>query len=287
MSLRDRLDALHDWDHTAVRPFIVGDERLGWVTHAFARRLTDFPRVFEVGEASVRVDPRLKTCRARSEAVQAVVQALVEAGDIAKLRGEDYPVLPYWGAEPRMLMERAAVTYFGVRSYGVHVNGICRGPAGLEMWVGRRAANKSVAPGKLDHLVAGGQPHGLSIFENLIKEAAEEADVPEALARRAVPVGAVSYLTRYEGALRNDVLFCYDLELPLDFVPRNTDGEVAEFQRWPIEAVVARLAEGDDFKFNVGVVIIDFLVRHGILDPEHPDYEALLHGMRKADCREA
>lgn len=35
-----------------------------------------------------------------------------------------------------------------------------------------------------------------------------------------MPVGAVSYAARQAAGVKRDVLFCYDLELPLDFVPQ-------------------------------------------------------------------
>jgi hypothetical protein len=63
------------------------------------------------------------------------------------------------------------------------------------------------------------QPHGLSPQANVIKECGEEASIPEELARNAQPVGAVSYEEMQEWGLKRDVLFCYDLQLPADFVP--------------------------------------------------------------------
>jgi hypothetical protein len=63
------------------------------------------------------------------------------------------------------------------------------------------------------------QPHGLSCRENVLKECAEEAGIPPALAATARPVGAVSYLTIAANGYKPDVLFCYDLELPPDFIP--------------------------------------------------------------------
>lgn len=38
---------------------------------------------------------------------------------------------------------------------------------------------------------------------------------------RAVPVGAVSYRDIDGYRYKRDVLFCYDLKLPKDFVPKN------------------------------------------------------------------
>lgn len=61
-------------------------------------------------------------------------------------------------------MERAASVYFGVGSYGVHVNGYVDTPDGIQLWVGRRSQSKSTWPGKLDHIVAGGQVGAAMMF---------------------------------------------------------------------------------------------------------------------------
>ena len=81
--------------------------------------------------------------------------------------------------------------------------------------------------------------------------------------------------------LRNDVLFIYDLEMPADFVPRNKDGEIAEFMLMPADEVVAVVRAGDEFKFNVNLVIADFALRHGLVTPAEPDYLDLVTGLRR------
>lgn len=49
-------------------------------------------------------------------------------------------------------------------------------------------------PSSKDHIVAGGQPHGLSLYENVIKECEEEAGIPQHLVEAGLrPVGAISY----------------------------------------------------------------------------------------------
>ena len=101
-----------------------------------------------------------------------------------------------------------------------------------------------------------------------MKECWEEAGIPEALARAARPVGLVSYVSLQPEGLKPDVLFCYDLELPPDFVPTPQDGEVSEFVLWDAAAVAACIARGGEYKPNCGVVIIDFFVRHGFLTPD-------------------
>lgn len=283
MSFLDRIEACRRWDPDAYRPFVIDGLLVGRVGHDVARRLADFGTVFEVSEGAVTLASGLADFEARSAAVAEVLFRLSEAGDLGRWRNEDYPVVRRWGDPPLMKMDRSAVPPFGVRGYGVHMNGVVRRPDGLHMWVGRRAMTKTSAPGKLDHLVAGGQPYGLGIRENMIKESAEEAGLPQALAERMVAVGMVTYRCERPEGLRDDVLFCFDLDLPADFVPENTDGEVDGFSLWPIERVLETIRDTEEFKFNVSLVVLDFAVRHGLLDPDQPDYQAIIDGLRLAD----
>jgi thiamine pyrophosphokinase len=69
-----------------------------------------------------------------------------------------------------------------------------------------------------------------------------------------------------EEGLRRDVLHCYDLELPEGVVPRPRDDEVERFELRPVAAVLREVAEADRVKFNVNLVLIDFFLRHGLLD---------------------
>ena len=138
----------------------------------------------------------------------------------------------------------------------------------MHVWVARRAANKLLDPSKLDHIVAGGVPASLTPAETLVKEAAEEAAVPASLARRAVPVATITYAMERPEGLRRDLLHCYDLELPEDFAPRPADGEVEAFELWPIARVAQTVRDTDAFKFNVNLVLIDLLLRMGLIDGE-------------------
>lgn len=282
MSYLARIAALHAWRPSAFRPFRVAGRRVGRVRRDFAAVLADFPRVFRVTGESVDLADDLADADVRSRALGEVVETLAARGDIREPRGETYGVAERWAAPALLRMDRGVAPLFGIRAYGVHVNGFRRDDDGLKLWVATRAASKHVAPGKLDHMVAGGLSHGHSAMQTLVKEAAEEADVPEALARRARPVGAISYVCELEGGLRDDTLFLYDLEVAPGFIPRNTDGELSGFALWPAEAAMARVRDSDDFKFNVAVVMIDFFLRHGCLDPDRePDYPAIAAGIHR------
>ena len=109
----------------------------------------------------------------------------------------------------------------------------------------------------------------------------------EELTRRAQPVGAVTYLGMSDKGLKPDVLFCYDLELPRDFRPQNTDGEVEEFLLLPIEDVMRRVRETDEFKLNCNIVVLDFLLRHGYIGPEQADFLDISTGLRPSLDRPA
>jgi hypothetical protein len=44
--------------------------------------------------------------------------------------------------------------------------------------------------------------------------------------------------------------------------------------------LLVRLRAGFSFKFNVALVLIDFMIRHGFLRPDdEPDYLALIEGL--------
>jgi hypothetical protein len=64
--------------------------------------------------------------------------------------------------------------------------------------------------------------------------------------------------------LKQDSLFCYDLELPVDFKPTPVDGEVESFELQPIDWVLRKVAEGGvhGYKPNCNLVIIDFFIRY-------------------------
>jgi hypothetical protein len=280
MALVDRVRLFRLPDFHRLRRFLVGGEQVGWILHPFAERLAGFPEVFAVGAGEVRLQPAFGDFASRSRAVAGAVATLAAEGRLPKLRKEAYPVATSFYAEPLLELDRAAVPSFGTLAFGIHLNGFVGRGRDMRMWIGRRSRNKPTGPLKLDHIVAGGQPIGLSLAENLVKECAEEADMPASLARAAWATGFASYLIEnYEG-IRNDILFTYDLELPADFRPVNTDGEIEEFYLWPIAKVVETLAAGEEFKFNVALVIVDFLVRHGILGPEDRDYLEIVNGLR-------
>jgi 8-oxo-dGTP pyrophosphatase MutT (NUDIX family) len=277
----DHIRRCNNFDPARVLPLYAGTERIGLLRRDNAEALRPFTDVFRVAADRVELVAR-GGGDAVSSAVDYVVDALVVTKQIPKTRNETFDVAPRWGEPPIFRLDRGAVPFFGTRAYGVHLNGFRRMPEGdFHLWVGRRAPDKSVAPDKLDNIVAGGIGNGHGLADTLVKEADEEAAIPPGLIARAVPAGAVSYRMETALGIRDDILFVYDLELPPDFVPRNRDGEFAGFELMPAAAVLARIRAGDDFKFNVNLVILDYAVRHGILSPDDVEYLDVATGLHR------
>jgi len=282
MSLFDHILACNNADLSQFLPFLTGEQRIGWIHRSFAERLEVWPEVFDLAAERVSLAPRYNAFASRSAALDEVLRALAESGEVSGWRGEVYPVMVNWGDAPILQMERAACPRFGVRAWGVHMNGyVCR-DGELFLWVAWRAKDKPTFPGMLDNMVAGGQPIGISPQDNMIKECAEEAGIPTDLAAGIRPVGALSYCHQAGDTVKPDQIFCYDLELPADFTPVNQDGEIDRFELWPIGDVVNRVRNSFDFKFTCTLVILDFLIRHGVLAPENePDYMAIAQGLHR------
>jgi hypothetical protein len=286
MTFLDHIRVCNDHDPARYLPFSAAGCRVGWVARDFSARLKAFPDVFAITANSIALRDELADFDSRTRAMAKVTQALRDDGTVTAWREEFYAVAPRFGAEPLFKVERAAAPLFGVTSLGVHLNGIVRtknvnGGTALKMWVARRSATKATYPNELDNLCAGGISYGHGVRDTLIKEADEEASIPSQLAERAQPVSAITYCCERDGGLRPDILFVYDVELPADFTPRPNDGESAGFELWPIEQVMETVRGSFDFKFNCNLVIIDYLIRQGLIGPAEPDYLALVTGLRR------
>lgn len=281
MRFLDHIHRCNSHDLSRFTPWSIMGRRVGYLAPDIAVRLRDFPDEFQPVPEGFALRETLKTPTERGDAVECVLARLREDGLGVGRRVEPYAVCEHVGGPPLMTLDRGAASAFGIISTGFHLNGIVMDDAGLKMWVARRALDKPTFPGQLDNMVAGGQPATISIAENVPKECREEADIPEHLARQARPAGLISYTMQVQDGLRRHAMYVYDLALPADFTPHPLDGEVDGFTLMPI-GEVAEIVESslDAFKFNCSLAIIDFLIRRGLIGPEHPDYFALTTGLR-------
>ncbi|MFS3134832.1 NUDIX domain-containing protein [Gluconacetobacter sacchari] len=253
-------------------PFRLGDAPAGWIAPDLVPELERRGLRRQSGTL-VLDDPA---------ALEALGETLAANG-VYRSHHEMFDVAPTADAAPVARIDRGALPLFGLIAHGVHMNGLVRHPDGPHLWVGRRAMTKRLDPGKLDHLVAGGIPAGHTPRQALEKEAAEEAGIAPGLIARATPAACIRYAMDRPEGLRRDVLHCYDLDLPPDFVPVPTDGEVESFMLIPLREAWRIVRDGDAFKFNVNLVLIDLFLRHGLIDPDSPGGRRLRAGLSGLD----
>lgn len=157
----------------------------------------------------------------------------------------------------------------------------------LKIWVPKRAAHLFSFPGCLDTTVAGGVAAGEGPFECMVREAEEEASLPEELVRRdAKAVGCISYLgikdaknggdSGEEGLFAPDCVYLFDLEVEEGVVCKQNDEEVEKFMLMGVDEVKEALQRGE-FKTNSALVMIDFFLRHGVIkEEEERDYAEIV-----------
>ncbi|GAB0491097.1 hypothetical protein MMPV_002345 [Pyropia vietnamensis] len=280
-------------------PFIVDGQRLGHVGRAFATELMEANvnlNVFAVElescgldgwtqmPGSVRASPELLSLSVpeRTQRVGKLMRRLHQRGLIQGWRNELHPISRFFKTETLFEMERACLPYFGLRGYGVHVNGYVRKNGQLFVWVATRSHAKATYAGLFDQMVAGGLPSGVSLIENVAKEAVEEAGVELGDLDSLTSVGSLSYRYETRKGLSAKSLFIYDVELSPSFVPQNLDGEVEEFNLVPVSTVLESIACNlKAWKPNSAVVMIEFAVRHGVINPtSEPDYLRLSKYLR-------
>jgi len=276
-------------------PLHLENRGIGCVHNSFRHKLEKYSGIFLMDHARnvMSLHHSLQTYQDRTDAVGLVMTDLKEQGLIKGWRGELMPCVTAFDEEPLLAVERAVIPVLGFKGYGVHMNAYTKDKSGKKkLWVAKRSLDKPTWPGKLDHLAAGGQPLGMTPIDNMVKEAWEEAGIPEELARQAACVGALSYRqqlgTGEDGralGIKRDTLFCFDLELPEDFEPVAMDGEVESFQLMDIDDVIYQVVCTDNFKPNCNLVIVHWLVRHGYMQPHERRYLELLKLLQGPELR--
>ena len=112
----------------------------------------------------------------------------------------------------------------------------------------------------------------------MVEEAWEEAGIPDAVATQAKPAGVLHICRAQPDGLQRETIFVHDLWLDADFVPVCQDGEVVEHRLLTMvqSASVATNSVGCDVvTADASLVIVDCLIRHGVIAMDLRDYAAL------------
>ncbi|KAL2023962.1 hypothetical protein VTK56DRAFT_197 [Thermocarpiscus australiensis] len=237
---------------------------------------------------TVRLFQELATEEERTKFVARLTAYWREKQAFRILKGWRNELWPVYGLNNELLfsMERTAVGLFGAMRYGVHMTAYVRRTDAssrydYRIWVSKRAPTKSTYPGMLDNTAAGGLMTNEDPFECIIREADEEASLPEDIMRKhAKETGTITYIYITDersggepGYIYPECQWVYDLELPADgsVTPSPKDGEAESFNLHTVEEIQEQLAQGL-WKPNCAMVMLDFFCRHGIYTPENEPY---------------
>lgn len=258
---------------------------LGYMTPELAKgfKYCSQAELFDVNDQkrTVTMLPNLDTFEKRSKVIAELASEWKSKDPlVAKGWRDELYVVFSPRTVPYFTVERAFSGPLGVVTYGVHINGIV--PASkssngkTKMWVPRRLKTKATYPGKLDNTIAGGVAYPLGLWDNVIKECYEEGGMSkEFVEPRLTSAGVILYLCQPygpKGDAQPEVEYIYDLvfESETEYQPAPVDGEAEEFRLMDLDEVLERMKNGE-FKPNCTLVIVDFLIRHGIITPENEE----------------
>ncbi|KAG9234428.1 NUDIX domain-containing protein [Amylocarpus encephaloides] len=224
------------------------------------------------------------TLEACNSSFHTTIDAAIDQDLFASVHGKHSEMYRILGANQFTCLERFTASLFGIAARGAHLTAFVRTTGGLKIWIPRRSPTLFTYPDMLDTTVAGGVKADNTPFECIVAEADEEASLPaDFVNKNTVATGVVTYLTRGKAtsAIRPDVIYVFDIELPESIVPVPKDGEVAEFMLLSVDEVKGAMFRGE-FKPNCNLVMIDFFMRHGIITPENEaDYVEIAMRLRR------
>ncbi|KAJ3194856.1 hypothetical protein HK101_001747 [Irineochytrium annulatum] len=270
-------------------PLYIGPAMVGLVRFDVIPHLEKHPQVFSVSPDSekprIDLNASLTDSSLRTEAVELVLREWRDRELFSCLKGWRSERYSVWGRAGEVLMEveRAAAGLLGMRGYGCHLNGYYRNERGeVMMWVSRRSATKQTYPGMLDNLVGGGLPHGCDPVTCMRKECFEEAGLIESDLGAMKTAGCISYwIDSASRGLLPNLEYVFDLELPPTWKPVCQDGEVQGFMAISLDEAADRVKKLE-FTPEAGLVIVDFLVRHGVLTPlNEPHFTEVTTDLRR------
>lgn len=229
-----------------------------------------------------------------NDAIQDLIDRAREKRVFSRLGKKTTEQFPIVGARFDIGIERAAFSLFGIIGRGAHMTVYVRtsdAHNGIRCWIPRRSAHKATYPGMLDQAVAGGVARGETPLACLAREAEEEAASALSAQRvrtHAVAAGTVSWFNVSDekaggerGLMNPGVLYVYDLEVGPEVVFAPVEGDIDAFSLMDVQQVQTALRRGE-FKPSCAMVMLDFLIRHGVITAENePDYQEIVSRLHR------
>ncbi len=157
-------------------------------------------------------------------------------------------------------IDRQLLSILGLPQYGIHGNAWSIKKNRVIFHFAKRSSNLDDFPGYYDNLFAGGQPLGISILDNLKKEAYEEAGIKKIIKKNLTKGSTINYFHEYQDKIHSGIIFNYHLKIDnSNFC--NMDGEVESFIS--VDALeIYKLLESNTLKPNCIIPIADFFLRN-------------------------
>ncbi|WP_394836004.1 DUF4743 domain-containing protein [Pendulispora rubella] len=278
MSFLDRIIESNQARFDAFLPLLVRRWQVGWIHRDIVPMVLESSPRFAYDADAIWLCAAPEDRGARTEAMEAAVGLLARRGIVTQ-RGERLAVASRLGAAPLFELDCGATQHFGVRTYGVHVNGYVHHRGQLFVWLRRPARNGFEQTRPWSTVVGSVVPPRRSLEQVLCEEAATQAGIPCGLAAQGQLAGAISWVRECPDGLAPNTTFVFDLELA-SFEPAPLQGRAEDFSLCPVEELRWLVSEPHHVDPSSAVVIIDFLLRHGAISPCEPDYSELVYRLR-------
>ena len=264
MSFVERLKDCNKYKESNFFEFFIKNHHVGFIKKKNLNIINKFPNFFLLEKNKIFLKKEINNFQKRTYAINQVFIFLLKQKLISSKHREFFPVFKSFKSKPLLKVQRLMGPFFGFQFFGVHLNGFLKKNNKYFMWIGRRT-KKGNFPNDLDQIAAGGLPFNVTIKKNLIKESYEEANIDKKLVVKSKYDGIISYRVETKLGLSRHILFCYNLELPMNFIPKNNDGEITNFYLWPIEKILKIIKESRKFKFDCALVILLFVLNKKII----------------------
>ena len=123
MSYLDRVNDCKKFKKSSYIPFFCGNFQIGQIHINILKQLWQFHKILSINSKRVDLNAPQNTFKGRTSIMAEITLTLKKHKLIQGWRDEAYPVKTSFDSTPLFEIERAATPLFGIKGYGVHLNG--------------------------------------------------------------------------------------------------------------------------------------------------------------------